>query len=660
MLVPMAKMEIIGPKGLFFDVLSMIHDQGRLHIEDLSNKISRGEVPLDRMEVVGPQERERDGMDEMLIRVRSILKALDRGGPELSRADVRSVYNELCSMDASALQVEVNSVIEEVEDRTATLAATHTDLESEMELLARYEPILQKIQPLARKIVTTGAYDSVALLFERRYKGALDALKEELDRLTHKQYEVVSTDVDEDTTAAIVVFGRQYSEPVHKFLAMENINQIRLPHEFEGMPFDAAYDEIKNRRKTMPTDLTDIRAELDEMSKRWRTKLVAIRDVLIDRCSEIDAIPKFGRTEFAFVITGWMPVEDVPMLRTAISERWHDDIIVQQTEIREEDFANTPVALKNDPRIEPFQVLLGAYGTPRYGTLDATWMLFLFYPLFFGMIVGDIGYGLIMLGIVVWLRFKFRENKGIQVATSILGPAATMVIAFGFVYAEFFGDLMGHYLGWVQQINILGVNLPFNRVEFVIPFMLIAIGVGATHVALGLVFGVINAVRTKNKHHLWEKAGILAVLLGVGAYVLMGMPIMTGALGSWATWGQVLFALVAFAGFIFAIRGGKVMGAVELLESFSHIASYIRIMAVGLAGAIFADAVNGIVAGMSKMPVAAVLVAVLLHGLNFIIAAFSPTIHALRLNFVEFFGKFYETGNQQYSPFTKTGGEESV
>ena len=68
-------------------------------------------------------------------------------------------------------------------------------------------------------------------------------------------------------------------------------------------------------------------------------------------------------------------------------------------------------------------------------------MLFIFYPLFFGMIVGDLGYGLIMLGIVIWLRMKFKDNPSIQLATSILGPAATMVIAFGFLYGEFFGDL---------------------------------------------------------------------------------------------------------------------------------------------------------------------------------------------------------------------------
>jgi V/A-type H+-transporting ATPase subunit I len=658
----MARVEIIGPKGLFFDVVSMIHDQGCLHIEDLSKKISRGDLPLDRMDVQIGQQRECEDMEELLIRVRSILKALDRGEANVDRGAVRAEYDKLVSLDAKDLNEKVCSVVAEVEDRTATLASTHTDLESEIALLARYEPILQKIQPLARQIVTTGAYDSVALLFERRYKSALDALKGEFDKITNKQYEIVSTDVDEDTTAAIVVFSRQYSDAVHKFLAVENINQIRLPSEFEGMPFDAAYDEIKQRKTALPGDLDTIRKELDGMSNAWAVKLTAIRDVLIDRTAEIEAIPKFGRTEYAFVITGWIPVDDVPALRKTIAQRWGDDIIVEQTEIKESEYAETPVKLKNDPRVEPFQALLGVYGMPRYGTLDPSLFLFIFFPLFFGMIVGDVGYGAVMLGIVVWLRMKFRQNEMIQVATSILGPAATMVIVFGFVYGEFFGNVFGtHMLNWIQTISIGPLQLPFNRVESVTTFMYLAIGVGVVQVTLGLVLGVINAVKTKNKHHLYEKGGILTFVVAIGIVVVLS--VAASQFGSWAVWAQALFALLALGGFVFAVRGGGIMGVIETLEAFTGMASYIRIMAVGLAGAIFAEAINEIVVEMAQstaMLVLAVIVAIVLHGLNFIIAAFSPAIHALRLNFLEFFGKFYETGNTQYSPFSRTGGEEGA
>lgn len=658
MLVPMAKVEIIGPKNLFFDVVSLVHERGKLHIDDLTRKIQSGEMPVQRMEVYEQQQRDQERMEDLLIRVRAILKALHRADTPMSPDDRRALYDQLYAMDGDELAREVANVIEEVEDRTSALASSHTSLESEMALLARYEPILHKIQPLAKQIVTTGAYESVALLVERRYKGALEQLKEELDKITHKQCEIVSTDVDEDTTAVIVVFSKTYSEPLHKFLSMENVNQIRLPSEFQGMPFDIAYDELKQRRAGLPGELSEVSTELEKMSLKWQLKLSTIRDVLIDKLDEIAAIPKFGRTEYAFVITGWMPVADVKDLMGDIAARWGDDVIVNQTEIREEEYGDTPVALKNSPVVEPFQKLLGVYGMPRYGTMDATWMLFVFYPLFFGMIVGDIGYGIIMLGIVLWLRFKFKDSDGIQLATSILGPAATSVIAFGVLYGEFFGDLLGHkYLDWIQTITIWGIELPFHRVAAVQTFMLLAIAVGVIQILLGLVFGVVNAVRTKNKHHLYEKGGILTLLVAVAIAVVIGMS--TELFGTWTVWGQLLFAAVAFGGFIYAVKGGGVMGVVETVESVAHMASYIRIMAVGLAGAIFADAVNEIVASTGSV-VGGLVIGILLHGLNFIIAAFSPSIHALRLNFLEFFGKFYETGKQQYKPFTKTGGEKSA
>lgn len=658
MLLPMAKVEIIGPRGLSSDVMCLIHEQGRLHIEDLSNKIDTGELPLDHMEIEASQEQALVGMDEMLVRIRAILKALEREAGEAHCERVKAEYARLNALEATALRESVEALIDEVEERTAELAARIAALDSEDAQLARYEPILRKIQPLAQQIVMSDSYDSVALLFERRYRAAIETLREELEKITRHQCEFQSTEVDQETTAVIVVFAKQYSDAVHKFLTLENVNQIRLPSDLEDMPFDLACEEIKSRRAELPQEIASVRRELREMSEQWGDRLRAARDVLIDRIAEIETIPKFGRTSYAFVITGWIPVSDLKTLRKMVAKRWGGDVIIEQTEIAEGDYADVPVALKNPKAVAPFQKLVGVYGMPRYGTIDPTWALMIFYPIFFGMIVGDIGYGLIMLGIVLWLRFRNPDSSGMQVATSILGPAATMVVAFGFVYGEFFGDLLGvHYLDWVQSINLFGVDLPFERTQLYVPFLWIAIGVGIVHVLLGLSMGVMNAVRTKSRHHLWEKGGILTFLLGVGFLILFYQPVITEELGTWALGGQIAFAAIAFLGFVFALRGGKVMGVIELVESVAHIASYIRIMAVGLMGAIFADTINGLVADMAHLPVLAVIVAVVLHGLNFIIAAFSPTIHALRLNFLEFFGKFYETGGRQYEPFTKTGEE---
>lgn len=653
-MVPMAKVEIIGPKNRFFDVVSLLHEEGKVHIEDLSKKIRSGELPLEQMRIERDQDVERERMEELLIRVRSILKALHMPDTEVDPIDREKEYARLWDMGSKELAEEVTSVIGEVEERTSTLAASQADIEAEMQLLARYEPILQKIQPLARQIVTTGNFESVALLIERRYKSALESLKDELDKITRKQCEIVSTGVDDETTAAIVVFAKAYSEAVHKFLAMENVNQIRLPEDFEHMPFDAAYEEIKRRRASMPKDLAEVREELDKMSRKWYLRLSTIRDVLTDKLQEIEAIPHFGQTEYAFVITGWIPVGDLKDLERSIREQFGTDVIVNQVEIDEHELEETPVALKNPKPIAPFQTLLSVYGMPRYGTLDATILLFLFYPLFFGMIVGDMGYGLIMLGLVLWLRFSKRDNDAIQLATSILGPATTMVVIFGFIYGEMFGNVP-HLLNWVEHgtNKWFGLIPTFNRVELIIPFMFVAIGVGVVQVITGLVLGVINGLRTKHKKHVYEKGGILGILLSLGVAVLLF--VAEGA----PDWVATIVGLGGVVlGLGFAMKGGGVMGVVETIESVAHMASYIRIMAVGLAGAIFADAVNGIATEYGIFIGA--IVGLLLHSLNLVIAAFSPTIHAIRLNFLEFFGKFYEAGGEQYRPFQKTRGEKSA
>ena len=427
MLVPMAKIEIIGPKSEFLDVVSLLHEQGKVHIEDLSKKIQSGEVALDRMEIQGSEVKVYDQLDELLLRVRAILKTLkEPDGRHRARALAPSSTSGCGISSPDELADEIASTIEDVEEKTADLAQLHTSAEGEIALLTRYEPILGKIQPLAKQIVVTGAFDSVALLVERRYKAGLEHLQTELDRLTNSQSEIISTDIDENTTAAIVVYSRQYAEPVHKFLAMENVNQIRLPQDFQDMPMDVAYETIRQRRAELPAELDRIRAELDEMSTKWYAKLSTARDVLIDRIDEIVAIPQFGRTEYAFLIDGWIPASDVAELKESLQEKFGNEVIVSQLEITEKDFENAPVALQNAGWVQPFETLMAAsWASPRYGTYDPTWMLAIFYPLFFGMIVGDIGYGLVMLGTVIWLRMKFKDNAGVQLATSILGPAAT-------------------------------------------------------------------------------------------------------------------------------------------------------------------------------------------------------------------------------------------
>ncbi|PKQ37025.1 MAG: hypothetical protein CVT59_09530 [Actinobacteria bacterium HGW-Actinobacteria-1] len=651
----MAKVELIGPKNRFYDVVSLLHDIGTLHIEDLSKKINKGEIPLDQMSVVEGQAAEKERMEDLLLRLRSIVKALSLPAETIDEVEREKQYLQLWSMDARELAQEVTEVIEQVEDRTSSLAQAQSTMEAELALLARYEPILHKIQPLAKQIVTTGTYDSVALLVERRYKGALEELKKELDEITKSQCEIVSTDVDEETTAVIVVFARKYSDGVHKFLAMENVNQIRLPSEFQDMPFDVAYDHIKERRASLPKRLEEVRTELHDMSVKWYVKLSTIRDVLSDKVEEISAIPKFGQTEYAFVITGWLPVEHVKPLRRAVVERFGTDVIINQLEIDEHEFEETPVALNNPKWVQPSEWVMGFLmgGKPQYGTVDPSLVWALSFPLIFGMIVGDIGYGAIMLGIILWMRFKFKDNKGVQMATGLMGPAATAAIIFGFFYGEFFGGILWE-AGVIQKIPLFGgFALPYNREASVLPLMAMALGLGVIQMMFGLILGVVNAVRTKHLKHAWVKGGLAGLFLG-GIVFAVAAYLLSGAVQPVA---QILGAIILVVSVYAVLRYGGFMGVIETLELVSNTASYIRIMAVGLSDAIFASAINKMAESMPM--IVGIIVAVLFHALHLALAAFTPTIHALRLNFYELGQKYYETSKSEYEPFHKTGGEES-
>jgi V/A-type H+-transporting ATPase subunit I len=649
-LVPMANVEIIGPKSKFFDVVNMLHEHGKLHIEDLSKKIESHEVRLDQMEVVQDQALERERMGELLIRVRAVIKALQLPGTQIDEARRQKEYLRLWKLDSKQLSDEIAHVVEEVEEKTSGLSISQTELESELALLARYEPILAKIQPLAKQIVTTGAFDSVALLVERKYKGALDQLKDELDVITKKQCEIVSTDVDEDTTAAIIVFNKTYSEPVHKFLAIENVNQIRLPSELQGMAFDQAYETVKERQKTLPQQLDDVGKELEGMSGKWYLRLTTIRDVLSDRIDEISAIPKFGQTEYAFVVSGWIPVNGIPELRKSLMAAFGEEVIVNQLEIDEHDFGDVPVALQNPKAIAPFAwIMRNTRGLPQYGTLDPTWMIALFYPFIYGMIVGDIGYGMVMLGLVLWLKAKTKDKPGIQEATGFLIPATIGVMFWGAIYGEFFGNLLKNY---IVRITIAGVQLPLHRIAPSMAMVMIGLclAVGFIQVAAGTIMGLINGIKTKHKSHAYEKGGHLGIMGGILLFVIAAIPAFAGMKNIIT---PVAMAVV-FAGLFFAFKGGKIVGIIESVPLLTHTASYIRIMALGISGAIFADAINELAL---KLGIIGVILGLVLHSVNIAICALTPNIHAMRLNMLEFSMKFMEPSKQEYKPFHKTGGE---
>jgi V/A-type H+/Na+-transporting ATPase subunit I len=295
---------------------------------------------------------------------------------------------------------------------------------------------------------------------------------------------------------------------------------------------------------------------------------------------------------------------------------------------------DAPVVLRNPRLFRPFEAVISLLPLPRYGSIDPTPFVAVFFPVFFGLILGDVGYGLVLAALGLVLHRRSRPGTLLRSVAEIIGPCALFSIAAGFLFGEFFGDLGRRWFGLRP--------LAFNREEALIPFLLLTVAIGAVHILVGLVLGVVSAARQHPRQAVGRGASAVAVVLIILA-LLAAVDVLPRAFFTPA----VLGLLIAFPVLIFA---EGVVAPIELLSTLGNILSYARIMALGIASVMLAVVANRM-AGVFGSAAVGVVFALLFHLVNFAIGLFSPTIHALRLHYVEFFGKFYSPGGVRYEPF---------
>lgn len=584
----------------------------------------------------------------------SIISTLATEKIKVSSSEKEKYYSEAWQKPVEELKNEIDSLIDQIEEQTKTLAEEKGRLEAELASLKNYEAIISKVEPLARKFTSIKGYESIALVVERKFKGVLDLIHEEVSKITNKQFEMVSADIDENITAALLFFRKEFSEPIHQFLWAENISEIKLPDEFSGKPFQEALTLLKKRKKELPEEIEKKRKELEELSRQWYAKLSVLKQVLEDRLEELKVIYQIGQTDYAFVIVGWVPKRYLATLKQTIRSEFKDKVIVNELHLSDEELEDAPILLENPFWARAYEIVMKLFSPPKYGTIDPTAFVAIFYPLFFGLILGDVDYGLVLLLITLYVRHRFKNYVGVHAVATMLMSASVMVIFFGFLFGEFFGDL-GHKIGIVPHpfpihIGSAEIELPFERhkPELIGILLLVCLGIGLTQIALGQILGLINALREKSGKHAMEKVGMLLLFASILLFIGISLEWFPKLIGSFSL---ILLAIaVGLLGY-----GGGVLGIVHMFGTIGKIFSYLRLMALGLAGVILALAANQIASSFGSIWVGAA-VALVFHTINLVVHTFSSTIHSLRLNFIEFFDQFYEPGGRPYKPFKRVGG----
>jgi V/A-type H+/Na+-transporting ATPase subunit I len=320
---------------------------------------------------------------------------------------------------------------------------------------------------------------------------------------------------------------------------------------------------------------------------------------------------------------------------------------------------------------------MDVYSRPMYTEVDPTLMLSIVFPLFFGLILGDVGYGLILLAMAIGLRKFFKGEDG-RYLLDVLRNASISSIIFGLLYSEFLGFAIPGLKPVLFSRHLMAEAAEGEAVTShgpMIPqLLMLSIWIGVLHITLGRVLAIINHAHQDHGEHrtkaMLANFGWIAVMWGVLIVIwsiapLPLMPDLTGlpAVVSIINYGGVAGAVLAVLGVLLIARD-SVLEVIELPGIISHVLSYTRIVAVGFSSVAIAMVVNFISIGMFIQPqlenlspfgiisiIAGLVVFLLGHLLNTVLGIMGGGIHSIRLHYVEFFTKFYKGGGKKYVPF---------
>ncbi|MGZ7130744.1 MAG: V-type ATP synthase subunit I [Halobacteriota archaeon] len=632
----MTKIQVIGPKDDLHSAVDLLYNLGTMHLEDVSEAIAPGDTMLRRVKA-GP----RADIAGALVKVSGMFHLL----PAMPiNAELRArIYEGLRRKNDEELVSEANQIVSELEMTTKELAIRKSDLEFTLTNLTHYEQVIEKLQPLEAQLPVLEGFEVTVILIQQEFKEVLDIVRAALTEITHNQFELMSADVDAETTAAVTVFNKIYSDEVHSFIWSQNVNEVRLPPEYLGKPFDEVLKLVEENRDRTTAEIGTVNDELTDLSMHWYPRLAMLKDVLEDRNDELTVFTKFGQTDYTFVMIGWVPKKKLANTKNALKTAFEGRVIVNDIKVNRNDEDKAPSFYDNPRIVKPFEFLNGLMSAPKYKEIDPTPLMAVFFPFFFGLMVGDIGYGLCILAFALAVRKIYGvRSYGIKQLMNILIICSFPTMFFGYLFGEFFGNF-GQMMGWIEPVTINGLTL--DRMEIIVPFLIFSIAVGAFMVLFGFILGLANAVTRGHKKLIYEKVGMLFAITSILVILLAAI--------------QVIPALLLMPGAVLLIialplvwYGGGIVAAIDIMSSLTNIISYARLMAIGMASVVLALVANKLGSSMGIL-VVGILVAVTLHLVNIVLCMFSPSIQSLRLHLVEFYSKFYSGGGITYDPFKR-------
>jgi V/A-type H+-transporting ATPase subunit I len=553
-ILPMSRVEVVGPRQLFPAALAFVQKHAVLELR------APGATSVGPIRAAKPPDAPGDAeLEERIRRLDALTARLPPARPE--PAGPPPVPG------AGDLPARLDELEREVDAHEARRGA----LVREREVTGRFARLVGALAPLGASL--DPAVEPVVYGLALRDDAAAVALLEgEVRKLTGGVCEVKVRPLDAERTGVLVVVPRASAPAFSRLLLQQGIDETRLPPAYAGKRLETLGGLLAERERALPAEIARADSAFAALAARAGPELAAARRAAAEALERSRAVAVCGETRFAFVVAGYMPADRVQALRAEAAAELPGPVAVFARPPERSEWDHAPVVLRNRSVVRPFERLLALLPLPRYGSVDPTPWLAVFFPLFFGLVLGDLAFAVVGIAAALLVR---RMGWGGATGRDLASVALCCSIS-----AAFFGLLFGEALGGVGAHFGLRPLLMERRTAL-LPLLGIALGVGWLHLVVGMVLGVTSAVRGGHLRRAVASAArlLLLVLAAAAAGLALGV-LPRGAL--------LPVAGAAGVALVVAVAAGGPMALLDVVLAIGNVLSYARLMALGLASVMLA------------------------------------------------------------------------